>query len=66
MDQSHIYLAVHKVWKINQKNRQIIVGTVGALHVLGRDEHNRAIIRGLSVIPIFVQLLYNEIENVQR
>ncbi len=26
----------------------------------------RAIIRGLSVIPIFVQLLYNEIENIQR
>ena len=23
-------------------------------------------IRGLSVIPIFVQLLYNEIENIQR
>merc|ERR1719330_1223732 len=45
---------------------EIVEGTVGALHVLGRDEHNRAIIRGLSVIPIFVQLLYNEIENVQR
>ena len=26
----------------------------------------RALIRGLSVIPIFVQLLYNEIENIQR
>ncbi len=45
---------------------EIVEGTVGALHVLGRDFHNRAIIRGLSVIPIFVQLLYNEIENVQR
>jgi len=31
-----------------------------------REAHNRAIIRGLSVVPIFVQLLYNEIENVQR
>ena len=40
-----------KVSKINQKKiRQIVTGTVGALHVLGRDEHNRAIIRGLSVI----------------
>merc|ERR1711863_152863 len=34
--------------------------------ILSRDIHNRTIIRGLSVIPIFVQLLYNEIENVQR
>ena len=25
-----------------------------------------AVSRGLSVIPIFVQLLYNEIENIQR
>merc|ERR1712107_603837 len=41
-------------------------GTVGALHILAREGHNRAIIRGLSVIPIFVQLLYNEIENIQR
>merc|ERR1719422_2218425 len=45
---------------------EIVEGTVGALHVLARDVHNRSIIRGLSVIPIFVQLLYNEIENVQR
>ena len=44
----------------------VSLGTVGALHILARDVHNRAIIRGLSVIPIFVQLLYNEIENVQR
>ncbi len=39
---------------------------MGALHILARDAHNRAIIRGLSVIPIFVQLLYNEIDNIQR
>merc|ERR1711988_1233954 len=44
----------------------IVEGTVGALHILAREGHNRAIIRGLSVIPIFVQLLYNEIENIQR
>ncbi len=41
-------------------------GTVGALHILCREGHNRAVIRGLSVIPIVVQLLYNEIENIQR
>ena len=42
--------------------KEIFEGTVGALHILARE----AIIRGLSVIPIFVQLLYNEIKNIQR
>lgn len=45
---------------------EIVEGTVGALHILGREAHNRAIIRGLNVIPVFVQLLYSEIENIQR
>ncbi|CAB4061635.1 CTNNB1 [Lepeophtheirus salmonis] len=45
---------------------EIVEGTVGALHILAREAHNREIIRGLTVIPIFVQLLYNEIENIQR
>lgn len=45
---------------------EIVEGTVGALHILAREAHNRAIIRGLSVIPVFVQLLYSEIENIQR
>lgn len=41
-------------------------GTVGALHILARESHNRAIIRAQLVIPIFVQLLFNDIENIQR
>jgi len=45
---------------------EIVEGTVGALHILAREGHNRAIIRGLNVVAIFVQLLYNEIENIQR
>ena len=45
---------------------EIVEGTVGALHILCREGMNRSVIRGLSVIPIFVQLLYNEIENIQR
>ena len=45
---------------------EIVEGTVGALHILARDPHNRAIIRGHSIIPIFVGLLFNEIENIQR
>ena len=45
---------------------EIVEGTVGARHTLAREPHDRAIIRGLSVIPIVVQLLYNEIEDIQR
>ncbi|XP_076679641.1 armadillo isoform X4 [Andrena cerasifolii] len=45
---------------------EIVEGTVGALHILARESHNRVIIRSQSVIPIFVQLLFNEIENIQR
>ncbi|XP_017065943.1 armadillo segment polarity protein isoform X1 [Drosophila eugracilis] len=45
---------------------EIVEGTVGALHILARESHNRALIRQQSVIPIFVRLLFNEIENIQR
>ncbi|XP_054261428.1 armadillo segment polarity protein isoform X3 [Macrosteles quadrilineatus] len=45
---------------------EIVEGTVGALHILARESHNRALIRQQMVIPIFVQLLFNEIENIQR
>lgn len=45
---------------------EIVEGAVGALHILARESHNRAIIRQQNVIPVFVQLLFNEIENIQR
>ncbi|XP_039292968.1 armadillo segment polarity protein isoform X2 [Nilaparvata lugens] len=45
---------------------EIVEGTVGALHILAHESHNRQIIRSQHVIPIFVQLLFNEIENIQR
>merc|ERR1719187_3010378 len=45
---------------------EIVEGTVGALHILGREPHNRAVIRSLNCIPLFVQLLYSNIENIQR
>jgi hypothetical protein len=35
---------------------EIVEGTVGALHILARESNNRAIIRGLLVVPIFVQV----------
>ncbi|KAG5856792.1 hypothetical protein ANANG_G00011650 [Anguilla anguilla] len=37
----------------------------GAAHP-GPDVHNRIVIRGLNTIPLFVQLLYSPIENIQR
>lgn len=45
---------------------EIMEGTVGALHILARESHNRAIIRQQMVVPMFVQLLFNDIENIQR
>ena len=35
---------------------EIVEGTVGALHILAREAHNRAVIRGLNCIPLFVQV----------
>lgn len=45
---------------------EILEGTVGSLQTLAKDPHNRAVIRSLNVIPTFVQLLYSEVENIQR
>ncbi|XP_034840796.1 armadillo segment polarity protein isoform X2 [Maniola hyperantus] len=45
---------------------EIVEGAVGALHILARESLNRTLIRQQNVIPIFVQLLFNEIENIQR
>lgn len=36
---------------------EIVEGTVGALHILARESHNRVIIRSQNVIPIFVQVV---------
>lgn len=36
---------------------EIVEGTVGALHILARESHNRAIIRSQNVVPIFVQVI---------
>lgn len=45
---------------------EIVEGTVGALHILSKEELNRQLIRQQNVISIFVQLLfYNDIENIQ-
>lgn len=45
---------------------EIVEITVGALHILSKDDYNRQLIRQQNVIPVFVQLLfYNDIENIQ-
>lgn len=44
---------------------EIVEGTVGALHILARDSHNRVLIRQLEVIPTLVALLSSDIENIQ-
>ena len=36
---------------------EIVEGTGGALHILAREAHNRAVIRGLNCIPLFVQVV---------
>ncbi|XP_037026315.1 armadillo segment polarity protein isoform X2 [Bradysia coprophila] len=45
---------------------EIVEGTVGALHFLARESNNKILIRQQGVIPIFVRLLFNDIENIQR
>lgn len=44
---------------------EIVEGTVGALHILARDSHNKVLIRQQDVIPTFVALLSSDIENIQ-
>lgn len=46
---------------------EIVEGTTGALHILARESHNRALMRSQQgLIAVLVQLLFNDIENVQR
>lgn len=45
---------------------EIVEGTLAALHLLAKDSVNRQIIRELGAISICVELLYNDVENIQR
>uniref|UniRef100_A0A4W3JE96 Junction plakoglobin n=1 Tax=Callorhinchus milii TaxID=7868 RepID=A0A4W3JE96_CALMI len=45
---------------------EIVEGCTGALHILARDPQNRATILQLNTVPLFVQLLYSNVENIQR
>lgn len=45
---------------------EIVEGTTGSLHILAREAHSRAVIRSLNTIPLFIQLLTSQVENIQR
>ena len=45
---------------------EIVEGSLAALHLLAKDLVNRQIIRELGAISICIELLYNDIENIQR
>ncbi|KAF4531458.1 hypothetical protein B566_EDAN004229 [Ephemera danica] len=45
---------------------EILEGTVGALHILAREHNNRLLLLSQNTIPVFVQLLFSDIENIQR
>ncbi|XP_061872458.1 junction plakoglobin-like isoform X3 [Colius striatus] len=48
------------------KMEEIVEGCTGALHILAQDPMNRMEIFRLNTIPLFVQLLYSSVENIQR
>lgn len=54
------------VYSDGVKMEEIVEGTLGALHVLAKDGYNRGIIRSLNIIPTLVQLLYSDVETLQR
>lgn len=45
---------------------EIVEASAGALQVFAKDSNARAMIRSLNIIPVFVQMLYSDLENVQR
>lgn len=45
---------------------EIVEASTGALQVFCKDAHARSIIRNFNVIPTFVQMLYSNLDNIQR
>lgn len=45
---------------------EIVEGTLAALHLLAKDSVNRQQIRELGAVSVCIELLYNEVENIQR
>ncbi|NWW49517.1 PLAK protein, partial [Pedionomus torquatus] len=64
--QRHVAAGTQQPYTDGVKMEEIVEGCTGALHILARDPMNRMEIFRLNTIPLFVQLLYSPVENIQR
>ncbi|XP_012861252.1 junction plakoglobin [Echinops telfairi] len=64
--QRHVAAGTQQPYTDGVRMEEIVEGCTGALHILARDPMNRMEIFRLNTIPLFVQLLYNSVENIQR
>ncbi|KFW81002.1 Junction plakoglobin, partial [Manacus vitellinus] len=64
--QRHVAAGTQQPYTDGEKMEEIVEGCTGALHILARDPMNRMEIFRLNTIPLFVQLLYSPVENIQR
>ncbi|XP_075436420.1 junction plakoglobin isoform X1 [Ascaphus truei] len=64
--QRHAASGTQQPYTDGVKMEEIVEGCTGALHILAREPMNRMEIYRLNTIPLFVQLLYSPVENIQR
>ncbi|XP_006736986.1 junction plakoglobin-like [Leptonychotes weddellii] len=64
--QHHVAAGTQQPYTDGVRMEEIVEGCTGALHILARDPMNRMEIFGLNTIPLFVQLLYSSVENIQH
>ncbi|KAB0397684.1 hypothetical protein E2I00_019133, partial [Balaenoptera physalus] len=64
--QRHMAAGTQQPYTDGVRMEEIVEGCTGALHILARDPMNRMEIFRLNTIPLFVQLLYSSVENIQR
>ncbi|KAM4691511.1 junction plakoglobin [Rhinophrynus dorsalis] len=64
--QRHAASGTQQPYTDGVKMEEIVEGCTGALHILAREPVNRMDIYKLNTIPLFVQLLYSPVENIQR
>uniref|UniRef100_A0A8C2R0P4 Junction plakoglobin n=1 Tax=Capra hircus TaxID=9925 RepID=A0A8C2R0P4_CAPHI len=64
--QRHVAAGTQQPYTDGVRMEEIVEGCTGALHILARDPMNRMEIFRLNTIPLFVQLLYSSVENIQR
>ncbi|OQR71856.1 armadillo segment polarity protein-like, partial [Tropilaelaps mercedesae] len=44
----------------------IVEAIIGTLNLLAKEPNNRALLASMQITPVFVRLLYSDLENVQR